>query len=302
MEVEVGGERLDKFISGKVIFSRSLIQGLIKSGGVEVNGKVITNQRHTLSSGDVINLLEDPVKESEVIEAREMPLDIIYEDDDLIIIDKAAGQVVHPGNGTSDDTMVHALLSHCKLSYAGGEKRPGVVHRLDQDTSGLIIFAKSDQAYFELVRMFSERLVEKFYYAISYGLPNLRAGVIEEPIGRHLKRRTFMCVREDGKYARTDWLVKSINKDMGITLFECKPHTGRTHQIRVHLKHLGYPIVGDSRYARDFINCSKFNELKSLNLMLHAFQLKFLHPISQKPILLKSEFKRAKDKLFTNLK
>jgi len=249
--------------------SRSRIQQLIRAGFVRLNGAT-TRPHQVVRTGDQIELTNPP---PEKIETRPeaIPLEVLFEDDDLIVINKPAGMTVHPGAGHREHTLVNALLHHCPtLSGIGGKERPGIVHRLDKETSGCLVVAKNDEAHRELSRQFAERVVEKTYLALVAGKLRKRAGVIEEKIGRHPVHRQRMSVCSSrGRPAKTEYrVVRSGNQ---ASLIECRLHSGRTHQIRVHLHHLGHPVLGDKIYAPRFTK-------NFPRQMLHAWKLGFRHP------------------------
>jgi len=262
--------RLDRFLAKQLPdYSRSRLQQLIRTGFVRLNGAT-TRPRQLVRSGDKVELTEPPLEKIES-QPEPIPLEILFEDNDLIVINKPAGLVVHPGAGHRQHTLVNALLSHCTtLSGIGGKERPGIVHRLDKETSGCLVVAKNDEAHRELSRQFAERVVEKTYLALVAGKLRKRAGVIEEKIGRHPVHRQRMSVSSSrGRPAKTEYrVVRSGNQ---ASLVECRLHSGRTHQVRVHLHHLGHPVLGDKVYAtraaKDFPR-----------QMLHAWKLGFRHP------------------------
>ncbi len=262
--------RLDQFLAKRLPeYSRSRLQQLIRGGFVRLNDKT-TRPRQIIRAGDKIELIEPPL---EKIENRPepIPLEILFEDDDLIVINKAAGLTVHPGAGHREHTLVNALLSHCSaLSGIGGKERPGIVHRLDKETSGCFVAAKNDVAHRELSRQFAARTVEKVYLALVAGKLRKAAGIIEEKIGRHPVHRRRMSVTSlRGRTAKTEYRV--IRSSDQASLIECRLHSGRTHQIRVHLHHLGHAVLGDKVYApkvaKDYPR-----------QMLHAWKLGFGHP------------------------
>jgi 23S rRNA pseudouridine1911/1915/1917 synthase len=264
------GMRLDRFLAEELPhFSRSRLQTLIREGHVTLNGKT-GRPRESLRAGDAIHLVEPP-PERIAAEPEKVDLDILFEDDDLLVINKPAGMVVHPGAGNRSRTLVNALLAHCRtLSGIGGKERPGIVHRLDKETSGCLVVAKNDFTHQDLSRQFAERTVEKIYLALVAGTMKRTRGVIDAAIGRHPKHRQRMAVtRERGRSARTDYRV--LQSRGGISLVECVLHSGRTHQIRVHLHHLGHPVLGDKVYGRQ--GASEFQRQ-----MLHAWKLGFRHP------------------------
>jgi 23S rRNA pseudouridine1911/1915/1917 synthase len=267
--VETGGVRLDQYLADHVPrLSRSRLQALIKEGRITLNGST-TRSSEKVRTGDVITL-DEPAVIPSTTEAEDIALSVLYEDDDLIVINKPPGLVVHPAAGHASGTLVNALLHHCdELSGIGGVERPGIVHRLDKETSGCLVAAKNDLAHQALVTQFAGREVTKIYLAIAAGKLPRREGMIDAPIGRHRVHRQKMSVVKEGqgKEARTGWKVLA-DLPAG-TLVECTLHTGRTHQIRVHLKHLGNPLLGDTVYGKP----AGFTRQ-----MLHAWKLGFNHP------------------------
>jgi 23S rRNA pseudouridine1911/1915/1917 synthase len=264
--------RLDRFLAKHLPkHSRSRLQQLIRDGFVRLNG-AITRPRHVVRSGDKIEFTEPPLEKIET-KPEAIPLEVLFEDKDLMVINKPAGLVVHPGAGHREHTLVNALLHHCStLSGIGGKERPGIVHRLDKETSGCLVIAKNDGTHRELSRQFAQRTVEKIYLALVAGKLRKQTGVIEEKIGRHPVHRHRMSASSSrGRPAKTEYrVVRSTNQT---SLIECRLHSGRTHQIRVHLHHLGHPVLGDkvyaSRLAKDFPR-----------QMLHAWKIGFRHPRS----------------------
>jgi len=262
--------RLDQFLAKQLPeYSRSRLQQLIRSGFVRLN-KQTTRPRQIVRGGDKIHLIEPPLEKIEM-RPEPIPLDVLFEDDDLIIINKPTDLTVHPGAGQREHTLVNALLSHCtNLSGIGGKERPGIVHRLDKETSGCLVVAKNDIAHRELSKQFAARTVEKIYLAIVAGKLRKPTGVIEENIGRHPVQRKRMSVSSKrGRAAKTEYRV--IRSSDQASLVECLLHSGRTHQIRVHLHHLGHPVLGDKIYAPRFAK-------NFPRQMLHAWRLGFRHP------------------------
>ena len=275
--------RLDKLLLDRYFeFSRSRIEGLIKTGHVTVNGAVVTKAGAKVAETDDIRVeIPPPVPPIPVAEA--IPLAIVYEDDDILVVDKAPGMVVHPAPGHFTGTLVNALLHHCpNLSGIGGIARPGIVHRLDQDTSGLIVVAKTQPAMDGLAAAFaSHTTVEKTYLALCHGTPRLAAGRIENLIGRHpVDRKRMAIVEKGGKRAVTNYrLVRTIGP---ISLVECRIETGRTHQIRVHMASLGCPVIGDSLYGKSALD-KRLNPVPARQ-MLHAWKLVFWHPVKNERV------------------
>jgi 23S rRNA pseudouridine1911/1915/1917 synthase len=264
--------RLDRFLANKLPeYSRSRLQQLVRTGFVRLNGAT-TRPRHLVRSGDKIELTETPLEKIDN-QPEPIPLEVLFEDKDIIVINKPPGLVVHPGAGHRQHTLVNALLSHCPtLSGIGGKERPGIVHRLDKETSGCLVVAKNDWAHRELSRQFAERRVEKIYLALVAGKLRKEAGVIEEKIGRHPVHRQRMSVASArGRPAKTDYRVVCSGDQA--SLVECRLYSGRTHQIRVHLHHLGHPVLGDKVYA---VHLAK----NFPRHMLHAWKLGFRHPCS----------------------
>jgi 23S rRNA pseudouridine1911/1915/1917 synthase len=288
------GQRLDIFLAqSEAEISRSHVKHVIEEGDVLVNGKV-PKVSQKLKEGDVIILTQRPAGEAAAI-AQEMPLNIVYEDEAIIVINKPAGLVVHPAPGNPDKTLVNALLFHCHdLSGIGGVLRPGIVHRLDKDTSGLIVAAKSDAAHRHLSTQFEKHDVHKKYLALVWGDVKGNSGEIVLPVGRHTNNRKKMSTKSrHGKGALTLWKVR---ERFGVaTLLDVEIKTGRTHQIRVHLSDRGYPVVGDAVYG----NSAKINTVKDPLLKakikefnrqaLHAAQLSFIHPLKSERVVFTSD-------------
>lgn len=266
-------------------FSRSRIEGLIKSGFVTVNGAVAEKAGMKVDEGDEI-VVEIPPPVPAIPEPEDIALDIVFEDDDMLVVNKRPGMVVHPAPGHFSGTLVNALLFHCPdLSGIGGVARPGIVHRLDQDTSGLIVVAKSQKAMDGLVKAFSShKNIEKTYLAVVHGRPRLDAGRIENLIGRHpVDRKRMAIVEKNGKVAITNYRVKNLTAHCSpspsafTSLIECRIETGRTHQIRVHMASLGCPVIGDRTYGKPSLD-RKLDPVPPRQ-MLHAWKLKLWHPV-----------------------
>lgn len=263
--------RIDKEIASlDSNMSREAIQRLIKEGKILVNGKIVKASYKT-NIGDIITI-EEAVAEETDLKPQEIPINIIYEDDDILIVNKEKGMVVHPGNGNPDGTLANAVVAHCKesLSGIGGKIRPGIVHRIDKDTSGLVIIAKNDSAHINLSNQIQKREVKKTYIALVRGLIKENEATINMPIGRSTKDRKKMAVIKTGKEAITH--LKVLERFDGYTLIELVIETGRTHQIRVHMAEIGYPIVGDTVYSNGK------NPFGVEGQMLHAQKLEFKHP------------------------
>ncbi len=266
------GHRLDRFLAGELShLSRARVQALIRDGHVQLNRR-LAKPAEAVRAEDLVSWEEPAVRPTALV-AEAMALPILFEDDDLLVLDKPAGLVTHPAPGHDAGTLVNALLAHCgpSLSGIGGEQRPGIVHRLDKDTSGCLVVAKHDLAHRSLAGQFAERTMHKTYLALVRGVPRPASGTVEQPIGRHPVQRKKMAVVPPprGRLARTDYRVRRELPAAGASLVECRLHTGRTHQIRVHLKHLGYPILGDTLYG---------GPGTSARQLLHAWKLGFSHP------------------------
>ena len=264
------GQRLDRFLAESLPgFSRSRLQTLIRDGFVKVNGKP-ARPRDLIRGGDAIEWREPEITKIDA-EPEPMDLDILFEDDDLLVVNKPAGLVVHPGAGHQQHTLVNALLAHCKnLSGIGGKERPGIVHRLDKETSGALVIAKNDATHRDLAKQFADRTTGKIYLALVAGTPRKSFGSIDAPIARHPVHRKKMSVAQRaGRAAKTEYRVLRSSADA--SLVECTIHSGRTHQIRVHLHHLGHPVLGDKLYGGK--RAGNFPRQ-----MLHAWKLSFRHP------------------------
>ncbi|HWA27195.1 MAG TPA: RluA family pseudouridine synthase [Lacunisphaera sp.] len=277
-------ERADKVLAAAFPeHSRAAFQRALEAGLVKADGKVI-GQADDVRSGQVLEFSFPESKPAE-IRAVDIPLEVVFEDKHLIVLNKAAGMVVHPGVGTGEDTLVHALLAHCagELSGVGGVERPGIVHRLDKETTGLLVVAKNDAAHRALADQFASRALQKEYVTIVAGAPKDDRGMIDRAISRHPVHRHRMTVGEGGRPSRTDWEV--LERFGGHAAYlRCRIHTGRTHQIRVHLKSIGHPVMGDATYG--------WKQNADLpvppRVMLHAEHLVFAHPVSARVLDLRA--------------
>jgi len=286
VEISAPGERLDAYLRAHFpAVSRGTLQKLIDTGDVKVNGHEV-KPTYSPKAGDQISVTWPEPKKLELA-PEEMPLDILYEDSDLLVLNKAPGLVVHPGAGNYEHTLVNALLHHCRgeLSGIAGYARPGIVHRLDKDTSGCLVIDKNDVAHLGLSDQFRNRSVEKIYHAILCGDLPLPSGEISAAIARHPSHRRSMTVAERGKgrEARTSYRI--LERLHCATLVQVVLHTGRTHQIRVHFQHLGFPLVGDRVYAgKQNVRLSTQTNYAAGRQMLHSYSLTFKHPRTEKTI------------------
>ena len=308
------GYRIDKFLQSQLNnVSRTKLQSLIRDGYVELNNTVIYEASKKIKNKDIIKVDFPPQKET-LIKPYKMFLDILYDDEDIIIINKSPGVVVHPGAGNYEKTIVNGLLFHYKnkLSSIGGKLRPGIVHRIDKDTSGIIVVAKNDAAHTNLSKQFSNHTIKRKYEALVWGSLKPKNGKISEKISRSIKNRQLMAVRKDkGKNAVTNYKTLEIFQNLNlpkISLIECQLETGRTHQIRVHMNFKGNPILGDKSYGK---TKKKFkmidaNVEKQINNFarqaLHAKSLAFIHPKTEKEIFFEAERPKDFDTLIKSLK
>lgn len=297
------GQRLDHWLTSQLQpdYSRARLQTLIKNGALTLDGAQVLEAKQKLKAGQTI-ILKLPAAIDPEPKGENIPLDILYEDDDLIVINKPAGLVVHPGNGNETGTLVNALIHHCgnTLSGIGGVKRPGIVHRLDKDTSGVMVVAKNDRAHNGLSEQFADHgrtgVLKRCYLALVWGMPERANGTVNAPLGRSVHERTRQAVvpesRSDARHAVTHYTLKEKfgardNATALASLIECQLETGRTHQIRVHMAHIGHPLIGDYDYGRAFK--TKANKLPDTlkqivqdfpRQALHAATLSFRHPIN----------------------
>lgn len=281
--------RLDKFLSLSLPdISRSRIQALVKEGNVTLNGKSITDSSYRVKQDESYHITIPPAVPT-TLSATEIALDIYYEDDDLLVINKAAGMTVHPGAGNPNDTMVNALLAHCggNLSGVGGVQRPGIVHRLDKDTSGLLVVAKNDAAHQSLSGQIASRSLKRVYLAVVWGVMVPSSGSITTNIGRSIRNRKKMAVmRTGGKVATTHYTTKEIFYHQLASLVECRLETGRTHQIRVHMTHKGHSLIGDQSYGSNRKLPGTVDKDAAYYVQhfprqaLHSHQIAFTHPVT----------------------
>ncbi len=308
-----GGYRIDKFLQSQLKdLSRTRIQKLIKEGCVEINDVKVISASRKIKDQDLIKITFPPPKETS-IKPNQIPLDIIYDDDDIIVLNKFPGVVVHPGAGNYEKTIVNGLLFKYKnnLSSVGGKLRPGIVHRIDKDTSGVIVVAKNDFSHINLSEQFSKHTIKRSYEALVWGSLKPQNGKINEKISRSIKNRQLMAVRkEKGKIAITNYKTLKIFQNSNlpkISLIQCMLETGRTHQIRVHMNFKGNSIVGDKSYGKAN---KKFKQIdpnveriiKSFNRQaLHAKSLGFIHPRTKKEIFFEAKRPKDFDTLIKNL-
>ncbi|EUK19344.1 RluA family pseudouridine synthase [Commensalibacter papalotli (ex Servin-Garciduenas et al. 2014)] len=302
--------RLDRFLAQTYHdYSRSRLKSLIEQGLCQRNHLIVRDPSTSVKENDHIEL-HIPQAKPYALEAQKIDLDILYEDHDLIVVNKSAGLVVHPAPGNEDGTLVNALLAHCgdTLTGIGGEKRPGIVHRLDKDTSGIIVVAKTEQALTKLSEDFANRNIDRLYLALCWGILSPTKGSIEGNIGRDpYDRKRMAVVKRGGKFARTHYkTLQLINP--AISLIQCKLDTGRTHQIRVHLSKEGHPLIGDPVYLKRVPTISKqlSDEQRNITLdfprqALHATFLGFSHPITGKYLQFETELPKDMQDLIKNI-
>ncbi len=304
---EAEGARLDRFLHERwPEHSRAFFQRLIRAGKVRLAGRSVAKAATSLRAGDEL-AVEIPPPPPATLQGEPIPIDIVYEDAHLLVVSKPPGMVVHPAPGVRSGTLVHALLGRgTPLARTGAPERPGIVHRLDRETSGLLVVAKTEAAYQGLVRAFRERRVLKRYDALVWGQPDPPAGIVEHPIGRSARDRTRMSVRSPrGRPARTRYTT--VERLHGLAFLEVEIETGRTHQIRVHLHALGHPVVGDRRYGgrpwREVADGGRRALLRDFpHLALHARELAFAHPVTGRPLHVEAERPETFDRLLRALR
>ncbi|CUO58907.1 RluA family pseudouridine synthase [Clostridium sp. NSJ-49] len=289
------GERIDKYLStvieGK---TRSFIQGLIEEKAVTVNGKIIKSNYKVKINDEVVVILPEPIELD--VKAENIKLDIVYEDSDVIVVNKPKNMVVHPAPGNYSGTLVNGLLYHCKdLSGINGVIRPGIVHRIDKDTTGILVVAKNDEAHNSLAKQFKDHSIKREYYALVEGRFSKESGTIDKPLGRNKKDRLKMDIVEDGRRAVTHYEVLE-QYDKGVSLIKCTLETGRTHQIRVHMASIGHPLVGDQTYG------FKKQKFKIEGQALHAKTLGFIHPSTGEYIEFTSDLPEYFEELIRKLR
>ena len=308
------GHRIDKFLQSQIIeLSRTRLQALIHDGHVKVNDITVNNASKKIKEKDEIKV-NFPLPKETLIKPNKIPLNILYDDNDVIVINKSPGIVVHPGAGNYDNTIVNGLLFKYKnnLSSIGGKIRPGIVHRIDKDTSGVIVVAKNDNAHISLSKQFSDHSIKRIYEALVWGALKPQSGKINEKISRSVKNRQLMAVRkEKGKIAITNYKTLKIFQNLNlpkISFIECKLETGRTHQIRVHMNFKGNPILGDKSYGKTKKKFKKIdlNLEKKINNFnrqaLHAKSLTFIHPKTKKELFFEAKRPSDFETLIKNLK
>ena len=307
------GSRIDKFLQS--VFneiSRTKLQSFIIDGNVKLNNKTIYESSKKIRQNDKIEVFIPPPRET-IIKPNKIPLNILFDDKDIIIINKSPGVVVHPGTGNFEKTIVNGLLFHYKnkLSVIGGKLRPGIVHRIDKDTSGIIVVAKNDNAHINLSKQFSDHTISRTYEALIWGSLKPKNGKINEKISRSEKNRQLMAVKKNkGKKAITNYRTIKVFQNINlpkISLIECKLETGRTHQIRVHMNFKGNPILGDKSYGKTKKKFKKIDkkmekEINNFNRQaLHAKKLGFIHPTTNKKIFFEAERPKDFEQLIKNL-
>jgi len=299
VDLQDHGQRLDKFLALKIPeCSRTRFQDVVSQGLVKIDDTTVTDASYKVKEGQDIEVTIPSLDEDPSPLPQAIPLDIVYEDDDVIVVNKPAGMVVHPAVGNADRTLVNALLSHCgdALSTLNGVKRPGIVHRLDKETSGLLVAAKNDTAHAHLTHQLRAHTMGRTYIAVVWGMVSPRFGTIEGNIGRDPRHRQRMTMRDGGKFARTHYKVLQYLGPV-VSLVECRLETGRTHQIRVHLSSKGHPLLGDALYGKDPKSAPAFLKtyLQAQELWpkgrhaLHARELTFVHPTTKERLCFETD-------------
>lgn len=299
---EHAGARLDVFVADAAEISRTAAARLIDSGNVTVNGRAAT-KKYPVAYGDEIEI-SVPEPEEATAEPEDIPLNVVYEDGDIIVINKPQGMVVHPAPGNERGTLVNALLHHCRgtLSGIGGVMRPGIVHRIDKDTSGLLVVAKNDEAHAALARELETHGVVREYHALVRGGFSADAGTVDAPIGRHPVDRKRMAVLPEGAHAKRAVTHYRVNASYGdISYLTLRLETGRTHQIRVHMAHIGHPLLGDPVYAKNVTRFEKLHAALLSGQALHAKRLELTHPRSGERMIFECELPENFQKLLTIL-
>ena len=289
------GERIDKYLStvieGK---TRSFIQGLIEDKAITVNGKIVKSNYKLKTNDEIVVILPEPIELD--VKAENIDLNIVYEDSDVIVVNKPKNMVVHPAPGNYTGTLVNGLLYHCKdLSGINGVIRPGIVHRIDKDTTGILVIAKNDEAHNSLAKQFKDHSIKREYYALVEGRFSKESGTVDKPLGRNKKDRLKMDIVEDGRRAVTHYEVLE-QYDKGVSLIKCTLETGRTHQIRVHMASIGHPLVGDQTYG------FKKQKFKIEGQALHAKTLGFTHPSTGEYIEFTSDLPEYFEELIKKLR
>jgi len=297
------GLRLDRALAELLPdLSRERIKALIVEGQIVSGGRSLNPSMKVAAGQDYSITLPAPVALDAV--AQDIPLDIVHEDADLIVVDKPAGLVVHPAAGNLDGTLVNALLHHCdgQLSGIGGVARPGIVHRIDKDTSGLLVVAKSDKAHEGLARQFKDHSIDRLYAAIVYGIPAPGSGTVDAWIGRSDADRKKMAVHREGRGKHAVTHYRMMERLRGAAMVECRLETGRTHQVRVHMAHLGHPLIGDPVYGRDRKGFKSILETLGFKRQaLHAKRLGFIHPVTEEPLAFDSPLPADMQELLSEL-
>ena len=278
------GERLDRLVSLVTGRSRSAAAALVAGGAVRVGGAVVTSGKHRLVPGDEVEVDAGDAPGPVVVADPSVSFAVVHEDGDVVVVDKSAGMVVHPGAGHATGTLVHGLVArYPEIAAVGAADRPGIVHRLDRDTSGLLVVARTEQARRRLVAALAGRDVERVYLALVAGLPESDAGMVDAPVGRSSREPSRMAVSAKGKEARTRYAVEQRWARSAVALLRCRLETGRTHQIRVHLAAIGHPVLGDATYFS-----GRRPPVEVPRLFLHATRLAFAHPVSGLPMAFES--------------